>query len=79
MTDPPNRTGDTVKDSAQYRSTCSCKLVKQLAVDELFPQCSKHGDTKWKKIIPIEAIQGAMDLPSQPPPRVELFELVGVG
>ncbi len=57
MTDAPNHTGDTVKESADYRAAC-CGVFKRLTVDELFPRCSVHGDTEWEKIAPFDAIEG---------------------
>ena len=56
MTDAPNRTGDTVKESGAYRAVC-CGVIKTLAVDELFPRCSMHGDTEWEKIAPFEGMK----------------------
>ena len=56
MTEAPNRTGDTVKESANYRAAC-CGVIKRLSVDELFPRCSMDGDTEWEKIAPFDAIE----------------------
>ncbi len=67
MEDTPNRTGDTVKESANYRTAC-CRVIKKLTVDELFPRCSMHGDTEWEKIAPFGAIEG-MGQQGQPPLR----------
>ena len=57
MTDAPNRTGDTAKESGAYRAAC-CGVIKTLLVDELFPRCSMHGGTEWEKIPPFDAIKG---------------------
>ncbi len=65
MTDAPNRTGDTVKESAVYRAGC-CRVIKKLTVDELFPRCSMHGDTEWERIAFFNAINW-MDQQGQPP------------
>ena len=65
MTDAPNRTGDTAKESGFYRAAC-CGVIKKLLVDELFPRCSMHGDTEWEKIPPFDAIKG-MEQQAQPP------------
>ena len=65
MTDAPNRTGDTVKESADYRAVC-CGVFKKLADDELFPRCSMHGDTEWERIPPFDAIKG-LGQQGQPP------------
>ncbi len=56
MIDAPNRTGDTVKESAAYRAVC-CGVFKNLSVDELFPRCSMHGNTEWEIIARLGAIQ----------------------
>ncbi len=55
MTNAPNRTGDTVKESADYRAVC-CGVFKKLSVDELFPRCSMHGNTEWERVGPLDAI-----------------------
>ncbi len=67
MADAPNRTGDTVKESGDYRAVC-CGVFKKLADDELFPRCSMHGDTEWERIAPFGAIEG-MEQQGQPPLR----------